>query len=238
MPQGTGGTRGAYRKEGRVQLPKELQRELVEKAAQRAGGCQELARVLNIPKSSVPYYLVGRLTMPRSVLENMLEVSNDEDLTACLTSRGVERDRTWANQYAQSVYRDQLISDLKLPAGDELEKDDVLRRKAAAIVSYVMVEGSTWMQAKEWGKLAVNITFAANETDLYGHFRSLIKDVFSYEMGPPQRPGNWARAIRGLVYSRFIAEWLFENGVPVGEKSSTDYTVCRSGSMNLTMRRP
>lgn len=151
MPQKTRGTRGAYRREDRVQLPKELQRELVGKAAQRAGSCQKLARVLNIPKSSVHYHFVGRLTMPRSVLEDMLEVANDEELTACMTSQGVERDRTWANQYAQSVYRDQLISDLRLPARDELEKDDVLRRKAAAMVSYVMAEGSIWMQTKKWG---------------------------------------------------------------------------------------
>lgn len=149
MPQGTRGTRGAYRKEDRVQLPKELQRELVEKATQRAGSCQKLAQVLNIPKSSVHNYLVGRLTMARSVLEDMLEVANDEKLTACVRSQGVGKDRTWANQYAQSVYRDRPISDLKLPARDELEKDDVLRRKAAAMVSYVMAEGSIWMQAKE-----------------------------------------------------------------------------------------
>ncbi|MEM0343033.1 MAG: hypothetical protein QXU73_02105 [Thermoplasmata archaeon] len=223
MPQKTRGTRGAYRREDRVQLPKELQRKLVGKAAQRAGSCQELARVLNIPKSSVHYYLVGRLTMPKSVLEDMLEVASDEDLTACVMSQGVERDRTWANQHAQSVYRDQLISRLRLPTREDLENDDDLRRKAAAIVSYVMAEGSIWMQTKKWGEHAANITFAAHETDLYEHFRSLLRDVSDYEMGPPEKPGNQTNAIRGFIYSRFVAEWLFENGVPVGEKSSAPY---------------
>lgn len=169
------------------------------------------------------YYLVGRLTMPRSVLEEMLGIANDEDLTARVIQQGLERDRTWANQYAQSAYRDQLISRLTLPTREDLERDDELRRKAAAIVSYVMAEGSIRMQAKEWGEHAVNITFAAHETDLYEHFRLLVRDVFSYEMGSPQPPGNDAAAIRGFIYSRFIAEWLFENGVLVGEKAKTAY---------------
>ena len=49
------GTRGAYRKEDRVKLPLELQRELVEKAAARVGNCQVLAGNLDLPKSSIHY---------------------------------------------------------------------------------------------------------------------------------------------------------------------------------------
>jgi len=217
------GTRGAYRKEERVQLPPQLQRELVEKAAARYGNCQGLAKLLNIPKSSVHYYLVGRLTIPVSVLESMLQIANDPELEAKVREAAVTKDRIWAIQYAQSVYRDSLIAKLRLPSRDDIEKDIELRRKAAAIVSYVMAEGSIWLQRGEWGEHAVNITFAAHETDLYEHFRSLVRDVFYYEMGPPQLPGNGAVAIRGFIYTRFIAEWLAENGVPIGEKSSKAY---------------
>ncbi len=50
--------------------------------------------------------------------------------------------------------------------------------------------------------------------------RSLCRDVFKYDIGPPQPPGNGAKAISGFIYSRFVAEWLVENGVPEGEKSA------------------
>jgi hypothetical protein len=216
------GTRGAYRKEDRVSLPPELQKELVEKAATKYGNCQELAKRLNIPKSSVHYYLVGRLTMPISVLEELLKIVGDEDLERRIRERGITKDRTWANELAISVYREMCREKLRLPTRDELEKDDDLRRKAAAIVSYVLAEGSVWLQKERWGECAVNITFAAHETDLYEHFRSLCRDVFLYDIGPPQQPGNGAVAIRGFIYSRFVAEWLIENGVMPGEKSARD----------------
>ena len=214
------GTRGAYRKEDRVQLTPQLQRELIEKAAARYGNCQGLAKHLNIPKSSVHYYLVGRLTIPVSITQAMLEIANDADLTERVREKGIEKNRTWANQFAQSVYRDTLISRLRLPTRQDLENDDQLRRKAAAVVSYVMAEGSIWMQKGEWGEHAVNITLSDREDDLYEHFRLLCNDAFNYDIGTPQRPGNGARAIRGFINSRFVAEWLIENEVPTGYKSA------------------
>ena len=216
------GTRGAYRKEDRVQLPAELQKELVEKAAAKYGNCQELAKYLNIPKSSVHYYRVGRLTMPVSVTEQMLAIAGDQDLKERIAGLGITKDRTWANEYAISVYREMCRDKLRLPTKDELERDDNLRRKAAAIVSYVLTEGSVWLQKEKWGECAVNITFAAHETDLYEHFRSLCRDVFLYDIGPPQKPGNGAAAIRGFIYSRFVAEWFIENGVLPGDKSARE----------------
>lgn len=216
------GTRGAYRKEDRVALPPQLQKELVEKAAARYGNCQELAKHLNIPKSSVHYYRIGRITMPVSILEQMLKIAGDSDLDERVRRVGIEKDRTWANEYAVSIYREMCREKLRLPTREELEKDDDLRRKAAAIISYVLAEGSVWLQKEKWGECAVNITFAAHETDLYDHFRSLCKDVFLYDVGPPQQPGNGAVAIRGFIYSRFVAEWLHENGVLPGYKSSRE----------------
>jgi hypothetical protein len=216
------GTRGAYRKEDRISLPPELQKELVEKAAVKYGNCQELAKHLNIPKSSVHYYLVGRLTMPVSVLDEMLKIADDEGLERKIRDKGITKDRTWANEHAISVYREMCRDRLRLPTRDELEKDDDLRRKAAAIISYILAEGSVWLQKEKWGECAVNITFAAHERDLYEHFRSLCRDVFQYDIGPPQKPGNGAAAIRGFIYSRFVAEWLMANGVLPGEKSSRD----------------
>jgi len=214
------GTRGAYRKEDRVQLPPELQKELVEKAAARYGNCQELAKHLNIPKSSVHYYRIGRLTMPVSVLEQMLEIANDDRLRDRIESRGITKDRSWATEYAQDVFREMCRDKVRLPTREELETDGELRRKAAAIVSYVLAEGSVWLQKGEFGEHAVNITFADHEQDLYQHFRSLCKSVFSYDIGPPQTPGNGAAAIRGFIYSRFIAEWFVYNGVPIGDKAA------------------
>lgn len=214
------GTRGAYRKEDRVALPPELQRELVEKAAARTGNCQELAKRLTIPKSSVHYYLVGRLTMPASVLEEMLRIAQDSVLEERIRNRAIEKDRTWAKEYAVSVYREMCRERVTLPTREELERNAELRRKAAAIMSYVLAEGSVWLQKEKWGECAVNITFASHETDLYAHFRSLCLEVFRYDIGPPQKPGNGALAIRGFIYSRFIAEWLIQNGVHPGEKSS------------------
>jgi hypothetical protein len=216
----TRGTRGAYRKEDRVALPPALQKEIVEKAAAKYGNCQELARHLEIPKSSVHYHRVGRLTMPESLLRRMLDIAGDDGLKARVDDRGITKDRTWANEYAVSVYREMCRERVRLPTREELEKNDDLRRKAAAIVSYVMAEGSVWLQKKEWGECAVNITFAEHETDLYEHFRGLCMDVFDYDIGEAQRPGNGAKAIRGFIYSRFIAEWLIQNGVLPGEKSA------------------
>jgi len=216
----TRGTRGAYRKEDRIALPPELQKELVEMAAAKYSNCQELAKHLNIPKSSVHYYRIGRLTIPISILNQMLQIAGDKSLEERIIGRGITKDRTWANEYAISVFREMCRDKLRLPTKDELEKNDELRRKAAAIVSYVLAEGSVWLQKQKWGECAVNITFAAHETDLYDHFRSLCRDVFLYEIGPPQKPGNGAVAIRGFIYSRFVAEWLIENGVLPGDKSS------------------
>ena len=205
-----------------MQLPAELQKELVEKAAAKYGNCQELAKHLNIPKSSVHYYRIGRVTMPVSVMERMLEIAGDLDLKDRITDRGITKDRTWANEYAVSVYREMCRDKVRLPTRKELEEDDELRRKAASIISYVLAEGSVWLQKEKWGECVVNITFALHETDLYEHFRSLCKDVFLYDIGPPQRPGNEAQAIRGFIYSRFVAEWLIENGVMPGEKAARE----------------
>jgi hypothetical protein len=213
------GTRGAYRKEDRVQLPGELQKELVEKAASKYGNCQELAKHLNIPKSSVHYYRIGRLTMPESVLKSMLEIANDEDLRERIEAVCVTKDRMWAIEYAKSVYIESCKDKLRLPTRDELLRNDELRRKAATIVSYLLAEGSVWMQKEKWGEYAANITLSDEETGLYNHFRTLCHEVFRYDIGPPQKPGNGARAIRGFIYSRFVAEWLIEKGVPVGDKA-------------------
>lgn len=203
-------------------LPQELQRELVHKAAATCGNCQELAKRLDIPKSSVHYYLVGRLTMPVSVLKMMLELACDKELEERIRDRGIAKNMTWANQYAQSIHRDMIISRFRLPSREELENDNELRRKAAAIVSYIMAEGSIWLLDREFGGHAANITFADHETDLYAHFGVLCNDVFNHDIGPPQRPGNEANAIRGFIYSRFVAEWLIENGVNAGEKAVGD----------------
>ena len=203
-----------------MQLPAELQKELVEKAASKYGNCQELAKHLNIPKSSVHYYRIGRLTMPNSILDSMLRIADDEGLKVRVLSAGITKDRSWATEYAQDVFREICRERLNLPIREDLENDTRLRRKAAAIVSYILAEGSVWMQKERFGELAANITFADHERDLYGHFRSLCKDVFHYDIGSPQRPGNGACAIRGFVYSRFIAEWLVYNGVPPGDKAA------------------
>jgi len=216
----TRGTRGAYRKEDRIALPPKLQKELVEKAAARYGNCQELAKHLNIPKSSVHYYRIGRLTIPISILNQMLQIAGDKSLEERIAGRGITKDRTWANEYAISVFREMCRDKLRLPTKDELEENDVLRRKAAALVSYVLAEGSVWLQKVKWGECAMNITFGRHETDLYDHFRTLCTDVFGHDIGPAQLPGNGAIAIRGFAYSRFIAEWLIENGVLPGEKSA------------------
>jgi hypothetical protein len=216
------GTRGAYRKEDRVQLPPDLQKELVERAAARYGNCQELAKHLNIPKSSVHYYRVGRLTMPVSVLDEMLRIANDEDLKSRVESNGIEKDRSWATEHAQDVFREMCREKVRLPTREELEQNDDLRRKAAAIVSYVLAEGSVWLQKEKFGEHAANITFADHEEDLYDHFRRLCIDVFGYDIGPHQLPGNGTRAIRGFIYSRFVAEWFVFNGVYPGEKSPTE----------------
>jgi hypothetical protein len=158
--------------------------------------------------------------MPVSVLNQMLQIAGDNGLKERIIGRGVTKDRTWANEYAISVFREMCRDRLRLPTRDELEKDDELRRKAAAIVSYVLAEGSVWLLKEKWGECAMNITFGSHETDLYNHFRTLCIDVFGHDIGPAQLPGNGAMAIRGFAYSRFIAEWLIENGVLPGEKSA------------------
>ena len=205
-----------------MQLPTELQKELVDKAAARFGNCQELAKHLNIPKSSVHYYRIGRLTMPVSVLQEMLRIANDEGLRERIESKWVTKDRSWATEYAQDIFREMCREKVTLPTKEDLENNDGLRRKAATIISYLLAEGSVWLQKERLGEHAVNFTLADHETDLYEHFRSLCLDVFSYDIGPPQTPGNGARAIRGFIYSRFIAEWLAENGVKPGEKSAKE----------------
>ncbi|MEW5748867.1 MAG: hypothetical protein AB1793_08830 [Candidatus Thermoplasmatota archaeon] len=214
------GTRGAHRREERVQLPGSLQRRLVEAAAAGFGTLEGLAKGLEVPKSSVHYYRTGRLTLPVSVMERMLELAGDGELEEEVRAAASIKDRTWANSYAAGVHREMCRGRLRLPTREELERDDALRRKAAAIVSYVMAEGSVWIKHNRFDAGMVNITFADHETDLYEHFRSLCRDVFLYDMGPPQEPGNGARAIRGFICSRFVAEWLVENGVPQGEKSA------------------
>ena len=216
----TRGTRGAYRKEDRIALPPELQKELVEKAAAKYGNCQELAKHLNIPKSSVHYYRIGRLTMPASVLAKMQGIVDDEGLRGRIEEMGVMKDRSWATEHAQDVFREICRDRLRLPTKEELMRDEELRRKAATIISYVMAEGSVWMQKERSGEHAANVTFAEHENDLYEHFRSLCKAVFLHDIGPPQMPGNGARAIRGFIYPRFIAEWLVYNGVPIGDKAA------------------
>lgn len=205
-----------------MQLPPELQKELVEKAAARYGNCQELAKHLNIPKSSVHYYRIGRLTMPVSVLQEMLRIANDDGLRGRIESKGVTKDRSWSTEYAQDIFREMCREKVTLPTKEDLNSNDELRRKAAAVVSYVLAEGSVWLQKEKFGEHAVNITFADHEEDLYEHFRTLCRDVFAYDIGPAQMPGNGAHAIRGFIYSRFIAEWFAENGVLPGDKSSHD----------------
>src|SRR5512136_1081500 len=160
------GTRGAYRKEDRVQLPAELQKVLVEKAAAKLGNCQELAKHLNLPKSSVHYYRIGRLTMPISILEKMIRIAGDESLEARIAATGVTKDRMWAIWNAKSIFIDSCKKRLRLPAKNELEMSSGLRRKAAAIISYVLAEGSIWVMKERWGECAGNITFADHESDL------------------------------------------------------------------------
>ncbi len=203
-----------------MQLPAHLQKKLVEAAASRFGTLEKLAKELEVPKSSVHYYRTGRLTLPVSVMERMLELADDDGLAKEVSEAAVTKDRTWANSYAAGVHREMCRERLRLPTRDELDRDDGLRRKAAAIVSYVMAEGSIWIKHNRFDAGMVNITFADHETDLYEHFRSLCKDVFLYDIGPPQKPGNGARAIRGFICSRFIAEWLLDQGVAKGEKSA------------------
>jgi hypothetical protein len=195
---------------------------LVEKAAAKYGNCQELAKHLNIPKSSVHYYRIGRLTMPVSVMENILEIADDRDLKERVSGLGIAKDRLWAIEHAKSVYIEMCKERVRLPTRDDLHLNDDVRRLAASIVSYLLAEGSIWMQKEKWGEYAANITFAEHETDLYNHFRSLCRDVFRYDVGPAQKPGNDAKAIRGFIYSRFVAEWLVEFGVPAGDKASME----------------
>jgi hypothetical protein len=150
----------------------------------------------------------------------MLEIAGDEDLTNKVRDAGKQIDRTWANAYAMSFRVEEFKQRVRLPTREELENDDELRRKAAAIVSYVMAEGSVWMMKDKWEEYAANITFADHEMDLYEHFRTLCREVFLYDIGPAQDPGNGAAAIRGFIYSRYVAEWLIANGVKPGEKSA------------------
>jgi len=157
--------------------------------------------------------------LPKSLLERMLEIAHDGDLAARVAEGGVALDRLWSIEFAHGVFRDMCRGKLRLPTRNELEQDHELRRKAAAIVSYVLAEGSVWMSKDVCGEHAVNITFAEHERDLYDHFGALCRDVFRYDIGPPQKPGNDARAIRGFIYTRFIAEWFIEQGVPAGDKA-------------------
>jgi hypothetical protein len=153
-------------------------------------------------------------------MESMLSLAADEELEEEVREAATRKDRTWANAYAAGIHREMCRGRLRLPTQEELEHDDDLRRKAAAITSYVMAEGSIWIKHNRFDAGIVNITFADHETDLYEHFRSPCNDVFRYDIGPPQRPGSDARAIRGFIYSRFVAEWLLGQGVAKGEKSA------------------
>ena len=218
-------TRGAYRKEERAELPQGLQRRLVDCAAAKYGTTEKLAKALEIPKSSAHYYRSCRLTMPISIMERMLAIAADQELEEEVRNVAVIKDRTWANSYAANINREMCKKRLKLPTIEELQNNDELRRKAAAVVSYIMAEGSIWIRDDKDGEGTVNITFADHETDLYEHFRSLCKDVFDYDIGPPQLPGNGARAIRGFIYSRFVADWLMVNGVVDGEKSANEMRI-------------
>lgn len=127
----------------------------------------------------------------------MLDLANDEGLRREVGENAVAKDRTWANSYAAGVHREMCRGRLRLPTREELEHDDGLRRKAAAIVSYVMAEGSIWIKHNRFDAGMVNITFADHETDLYDHFRSMCIDVFRYDIGPHQRPGNGTRPFGG-----------------------------------------
>ncbi|MGQ9587895.1 MAG: hypothetical protein ACUVT7_05900 [Thermoplasmata archaeon] len=213
------GTRGTYRKEDRVQLPHELQKELIEKAAAKFGNCQELAKYLGIPKSSVHYYRIGRLTVPASILSKILDIADDDNLRNRVGEESTIKNRTWANSYAQGFYREMCRKRVVLPTHRELVENSKLRRKAASIVSYMLAEGSIWLQKAKWGELAANITFADHEIDLYDHFRELCRDTFHYDIGQFQKPENNSRAIRGFICSRFVVEWLVTNCVPVGDKA-------------------
>ncbi len=215
-------TRGAYRKEERAELPQGLQRKMVDCAAAKYGTTEKLAKALEIPKSSAHYYRSGRLTIPVSIMDRMLAIAADPELEEEVRNAAIIKDRTWANSYAANINREMCKKRLRLPTVEELQSNDELRRKAAAIVSYVMAEGSIWIRDDKDGEGTVNITFADHETDLYEHFRSLCKDVFDYDIGSPQLPGNGARAIRGFIYSRFVADWLMANGVVDGEKSAKE----------------
>ncbi len=58
------------------------------------GNCQELVKHLDIPKSSVHYCRVGRPTMPVSVIEQMLEIAENQDLRRRIADKGIAKDRT------------------------------------------------------------------------------------------------------------------------------------------------
>ncbi len=100
--------------------------------------------------------------------------------------------------------------------------EDNLRRKAAALISYVVAEGSVWIKRNRYDEWIVNTAFADHEEDMYDHFRGSCRDVFNHDIGPCQAPGNGAQAIRGFVYSTLIAQWLVGNGVPIGEELSQE----------------
>jgi hypothetical protein len=109
------GTRGAYRKEERVELPAALQRRLVEAAAVRFGTLEKLAKELELPKSSIHYYRTGRLTMPVSVMERILKLVSDDGLTGEVREAANTKDRTWANSYAAGVHREMCRERVRLP---------------------------------------------------------------------------------------------------------------------------
>ena len=231
------GTRGAYRREDRVALPPELQKELVEKAAAKFGNCQELAKHLDIPKSSVHYYRVGRLTLPLSIIQRMQEIAGDRALSDRISAFGIEKDRTWANEHAASVFREMCRDRLRLPTVNELERDAWLRRRAASLISYVLAEGSVWIKGNRYDEGIVNVTFADHEEDLYRHFQQLCRDVFNYSLGNPQPPGNGAKAVRGFIYSTFVAQWSLATEFRLGTSHRMKSTF-PNGSLTPRIKKP
>ncbi len=95
-------TRGAYRKEDRVGLPTQLQRELVERAAMGAGSCKALAGLLGRAQ------VLGALLHDRAADDSGVtdgedagEAVHDADLERRVRRSSVLKDRTWANTTRQ-----------------------------------------------------------------------------------------------------------------------------------------
>jgi hypothetical protein len=131
-------------------------------------------------------------------MERMLSLAADEELEEEVREAATRKDRTWANAYAAGIHREMCRGRLRLPTQEELEHDDDLRRKAAAITSYVMAEGSIWIKHNRFDAGIVNITFADHETDLYEHFRSLCNDVIQVRHRPAPETGERCEGNQGV----------------------------------------